>query len=80
LSDERRVQPKAGLSGDEPDCGGAPRGAGNKHVFIELRRVIAKTVFQVHRVGKNGSVVVQWRLRRSQVLGFFLKIAVRRRD
>jgi hypothetical protein len=34
---------------------------------------IAKSVFQVHGVGKNGSVVVQRRLRRSQVLGFFSK-------
>jgi transposase len=34
---------------------------------------IAKSVFQVHGIGKNGSVVVQRRLRRSQVLGFFAK-------
>jgi transposase len=34
---------------------------------------IAKSVFQVHGIGKNGSVVVQRRLRRSQVLGFFSK-------
>ena len=32
---------------------------------------IAKSVFQVHGIGKNGSVIVQRRLRRSQVLGFF---------
>ena len=31
---------------------------------------IAKSVFQVHGIEKNGSVVVQRRLRRSQVLGF----------
>ena len=35
---------------------------------------IAKSVFQVHGIGKNGSVVVQRRLRRSQVLGFFSKL------
>ncbi len=35
---------------------------------------IAKSVFQVHGVGKNGSVVVQRRLRRSQVLAFFSKL------
>ena len=34
---------------------------------------IAKSVFQVHGVGKSGAVVVQRRLRRSQVLGFFSK-------
>jgi transposase len=34
---------------------------------------IAKSVFQVHGIGKNGSVVVQRRLRRSQVLAFFSK-------
>ena len=34
---------------------------------------IAKSVFQVHGIGKNGSVVVQRRSRRSQVLGFFAK-------
>lgn len=36
---------------------------------------IAKSVFQVHGIGKNGSVVVQRRLRRSQVLGFFSKLS-----
>jgi transposase len=35
---------------------------------------IAKSVFQAHGIGKNGSVVVQRRLRRSQVLGFFSKL------
>jgi len=35
---------------------------------------IAKSVFQVHGIGQNGSVVVQRRLRRSQVLGFFSKL------
>ncbi len=34
---------------------------------------IAKSVFQVHGIGKSGSVVVQRRLRRSQVLAFFSK-------
>src|SRR5450755_233431 len=34
---------------------------------------IAKSVFQVHGIGKSGFVVVQRRLRRSQVLGFFSK-------
>ena len=34
---------------------------------------IAKSVFQVHGIGKGGSVVVQRRLRRSQVLAFFSK-------
>jgi transposase len=34
---------------------------------------IAKSVFQVHGIGKNGCVVVQRRLRRSQVLAFFSK-------
>jgi len=36
---------------------------------------IAKSVFQVHGIGKSGSVVVQRRLRRSQVLGFFSKLS-----
>jgi len=35
---------------------------------------IAKSVFQVHGIEKNGSVIVQRRLRRSQVLGFFSKL------
>ena len=35
---------------------------------------IAKSVFQVHGIGKNGSIVVQRRLRRSQVSGFFSKL------
>jgi hypothetical protein len=34
---------------------------------------IAKSVFQVHGIGKNGSVVLQRQLRRSQVLAFFSK-------
>jgi transposase len=34
---------------------------------------IAKSVFQVHGIGKNGAIVVQRRLRRSQVLSFFSK-------
>jgi transposase len=34
---------------------------------------IAKSVFQVHGIGKNGAIVVQRRLRRSQVLSFFAK-------
>src|SRR5258706_7850055 len=36
---------------------------------------IAKSVFQVHGVGKSGLVVVQRRLRRSQVLSFFSKLS-----
>ena len=35
---------------------------------------IAKSVFQVHGVGAHGEVVVQRRLRRSQVLDFFSKL------
>ncbi len=35
---------------------------------------IAKSVFQVHGIEKTGSVIVQRRLRRSQVLGFFSKL------
>jgi transposase len=34
---------------------------------------IAKSIFQVHGVGRSGSVVIQRRLRRSQVLSFFSK-------
>ena len=34
---------------------------------------IAKSVFQVHGIGKSGCVVAQRRLRRSQVLAFFSK-------
>ena len=34
---------------------------------------LAKSVFQVHGIGKNGAIVVQRRLRRSQVLSFFAK-------
>jgi transposase len=36
---------------------------------------IAKLVFQVHGIGQSGAVVVQRRLRRSQVLGFFSKLS-----
>jgi transposase len=36
---------------------------------------IAKSVFQVHGIGQSGAVVVQRRLRRSQVLGFFSKLS-----
>src|SRR5437764_2170077 len=36
---------------------------------------IAKSVFQVHGIGQSGAVVVQRRLRRSQVLSFFSKLS-----
>ena len=36
---------------------------------------IAKSVFQVHGVGADGTVVVRRRLRRAQVLAFFEKQA-----
>ena len=36
---------------------------------------IAKNVFQVHGVEAEGAVVIRRQLRRSQVIGFFKKLA-----
>ena len=35
---------------------------------------LAKSVFQVHGVDKRGKAVIQKRLRRSKVLGFFVQL------
>lgn len=46
-----------------------------KQEIITVGLDLAKNVFQVHAIGRDGTVLVRRKLRRAEVLGFFADLS-----
>jgi hypothetical protein len=52
-------------------CRSTPRSRQIKQEVVTVGLDLAKSVFQVHAIGRDGAVLVRRKLRRAEIIGFF---------